>query len=315
MRKKLGQNVIAAVESEIEAVLRQLGEKEFAALNHSELETPSHLLSHISLAKEQGDEGSALIFFDQLQTLLANDASVYWVEPEERGKLLSTMAALFEELHGAVHLPPAPRDAAAATERDKKPINSTKYDDLAEEYVEYYDGCVLRPEKQSSIDWYSKKIVAGKDRYKSLGDKLNGIPWYFIGILHGLEASFSFQTHLHNGDSLKHRTVNEPKGRPKKGNPPFTWEESAEDALTMKGYEQQSDWSLPRMLYRFERYNGFGYRPRYNPTPYLWSYSTHYVKGKYTSDGHYDPDAVSKQCGAAVSLKDLEKKGIIEVEK
>jgi lysozyme family protein len=39
------------------------------------------------------------------------------------------------------------------------------------------------------------------------------------------------------------------------------------------------------------------------PTPYLWSFSSLYEKGKFVADGVFDPAAVSKQCGAAVMLK------------
>jgi hypothetical protein len=39
------------------------------------------------------------------------------------------------------------------------------------------------------------------------------------------------------------------------------------------------------MLYRFEANNGFGYRKRSVATPYLWSYSDHYDKGKFVADG------------------------------
>jgi lysozyme family protein len=74
----------------------------------------------------------------------------------------------------------------------------------------------------------------------------------------------------------------------------------------MKGYARQKDWSVPRALYRFESYNGWGYRGRNVNTPYLWSFSKHYSKGKFVSDGKYDPSAVSKQCGAAVMLKALD---------
>jgi lysozyme family protein len=59
------------------------------------------------------------------------------------------------------------------------------------------------------------------------------------------------------------------------------------------------------MLYRFEANNGFGYRKRSVATPYLWSYSDHYDKGKFVADGKYNPDAVSKQVGAAILLKEL----------
>jgi lysozyme family protein len=37
----------------------------------------------------------------------------------------------------------------------------------------------------------------------------------------------------------------------------------------------------------------------------LWSFCNLYEKGKYVADGKYDPNAVSKQCGAGVMLKTL----------
>jgi lysozyme family protein len=33
------------------------------------------------------------------------------------------------------------------------------------------------------------------------------------------------------------------------------------------------------------------------------SFSNLYSKGKFVQDGHFDPNAVSKQCGAALMLK------------
>jgi hypothetical protein len=63
------------------------------------------------------------------------------------------------------------------------------------------------------------------------------------------------------------------------------------------------------MLFRFEKYNGFGYRRRNIQSPYLWSYCQHYTSGKFIQDGKYDPGAVSKQCGAAVLLSELQHAG------
>jgi lysozyme family protein len=122
-----------------------------------------------------------------------------------------------------------------------------------------------------------------------------------------MEASLNFQTHLHNGDSLTERTLHEPKNRPERGSPPFTWEESAKDALTLEHLDQWHDWSLAGILYRLERYNGFGYRRRHPPvsTPYLWSFSNFYTSGKYVRDGVFSETAVSDQCGAAVLLFQL----------
>jgi lysozyme family protein len=139
--------------------------------------------------------------------------------------------------------------------------------------------------------------------YEEVGAGLGGIPWAFIGVIHGMECGFNFGGHLHNGDPLTARTVQHPSGRPKTGSPPFTWRQSATDALTMKRLDRVTDWSVPHMLFLLEGYNGFGYRRRGVPTPYLWSFSSLYEKGKFVADGVFDPAAVSKQCGAAVMLK------------
>ena len=64
------------------------------------------------------------------------------------------------------------------------------------------------------------------------------------------------------------------------------------------------------MLYSFEKYNGMGYRAKGINSPYLWSYSNYYTKGKYSDDGVYDPELVSQQCGAAVLLRRMSERQI-----
>ena len=59
------------------------------------------------------------------------------------------------------------------------------------------------------------------------------------------------------------------------------------------------------MLYLFEKFNGFGYVKRGINTPYLWSYTNHYSKGKFAGDGKFDPNLVSKQPGTAAIMKAL----------
>ena len=103
-----------------------------------------------------------------------------------------------------------------------------------------------------------------------------------------------------------------PAGRPKEWNPPTDWASSAADAMTLKKYDNQPDWSVAQMLYRFEKYNGFGYRSRGIETPYLWSFSNQYSKGKYVKDGIWDSNAVSRQCGAALLVKELVARGVID---
>jgi len=51
------------------------------------------------------------------------------------------------------------------------------------------------------------------------------------------------------------------------------------------------------------------------PTPYLWSGSQHYRKGKYVADHVFDPEAVSGQVGAAVLLKALIDLGAVTIDR
>lgn len=141
-----------------------------------------------------------------------------------------------------------------------------------------------------------------------------GIPWYFIACVHYMECSFSFNKHLHNGDPLTGYTVQVPANRPKVGHgPPFTFEESAVDALKLMKYDKVTNWSLPFILQKLEGYNGFGYSKRGIHSPYLWSFSNQYTKGKYVKDGVFNADSVSQQLGAAVILKRMEDRALITI--
>ncbi|WP_264530321.1 hypothetical protein [Flavobacterium sp. N502540] len=182
--------------------------------------------------------------------------------------------------------------------------------DKKNNYEKLFASCVIKEAKYPEIDALIAKIVSNKSRYQSVGDPLN-IPWYMISIIHCMEGSLNFTTHLHNGDPLNKRTVNVPAGRPKAGNPPFTWEVSANDALIYDKLNSWSDWSIAGILYRLELFNGLGYYKQGINSPYLWSYSNQYTKGKYVQDGKYDPNAVSKQCGAAVLLRRMMEQHLI----
>ena len=183
-------------------------------------------------------------------------------------------------------------------------IKSSKFSALKDEYQSDWNACQIRDDKRGTIEsHYISNLNRNKARYEGVSNQFQGMPWYFIGIIHGMESGFNFETHLHNGDPLAQRTVRVPKGRPLSGNPPFSWEESAQDAMVKMDYDQITDWSLPHILYLWEKYNGFGYRFKLLRTPYLWSYSNLYTKGRYVADGVFDPNKVSGQCGAATMLK------------
>jgi lysozyme family protein len=182
---------------------------------------------------------------------------------------------------------------------------------LKSEYQQLWRTCAIRPNRAATVDALADRLVANQKRYQTAG-KPSGVPWFVVGVIHLLEASGDFTKHLHNGDPLAARTVRVPAGRPATGKPPFTWESSAADAIQLK-LKGWTDWSIPGTLYVLERYNGWGYRNRSVPNPYLWSFSLNYSKGKFVKDGVFDPNAVSAQCGAGVMLRRLAERGLADV--
>jgi len=185
----------------------------------------------------------------------------------------------------------------------RRPIGARDFATLKDEYAALFASATVRPERNELAHWHLTALRHFRRRYESVA-RATGVPWYFVGLIHGLEASYNFRAHLHNGDApLSQRTRRVPAGRPKAWAAPYGWEDSAVDALTLMGFAEASDWSLERTLYRLEAYNGFGYRKLGIPTPYLWSFSNHYDAGKFVADGSFNSRAKSQQCGAATTLK------------
>ncbi|MGJ7494075.1 hypothetical protein ACSFA8_03280 [Variovorax sp. RT4R15] len=184
---------------------------------------------------------------------------------------------------------------------------------LRAEYQSLFDSCQIDAAQQPGINAQTDKIIAARSRYEGVANPV-GVPWYVVSVLHSLEAGLRFDRHLHNGDPLTARTVQVPKGRPPTGTPPFTWETSAADALSFEKYDSWSDWSVPGILFKWELYNGWGYRNHHPDvkSPYLWSMTNHYVSGKYVADGVWSATAKSKQVGAAALLRRLAERGVVD---
>lgn len=101
---------------------------------------------------------------------------------------------------------------------------------LQQAYEDLYSSMEIRLDKLSIVESNVDRILHYKSRYQTVGEPLL-IPWYLVAIIHSMESGRNFSRHLHNGDPLTGRTTHVPSRRPKIGNPPFSWEESAIDAV------------------------------------------------------------------------------------
>ncbi|MEQ1576863.1 MAG: hypothetical protein ABL894_04350 [Hyphomicrobium sp.] len=330
-RRQLGRGLIAAVALAPVAPWRQLAHAgETAAAASADpwveldamtkaaetlgLSAPRMTLGPATASGDYNEVAPAIIdFIDSVETSAPGNKSA---APEDVERLLEHARALLRELREAERSPREPEegdDTGGAPQFSGPSIVPPDLDDIAGNYRELFKTCTIRDEKRAELMDYVNKMLEPKRRtaYEQVSDK-TCIPWYFVGAIHALEASFDFAAHLHNGDSLRKRTVQIPANRPPVWLPPSDWASSAIDALSMKGYDKDTKWGLPEIMYRWERYNGWRSRLLYNiNTPYLWSYSNHYSKGKFVRDNVWDANAVSKQPGAATLLRAMVDMGAV----
>jgi lysozyme family protein len=227
-------------------------------------------------------------------------------------EILNLPDALPQEASAPLPIPDLP-NVEPIPQPDIPLIRARDFASLKDEYRRLFTTAEIRPSHQETTGWFRTMITKSRSRYEGVA-KTTGVPWYFIAVTHALESSCNFRAHLHNGDfPLSARTRQVPSNRPTIWLPPSDWESSARDALRLLGFTGQKDWSLERTLYRLEAYNGLGYRSYGVASPYLWSFSNHYDRGKFISDGKWSSTARSQQCGAAVMLKLLNDAGDINL--
>jgi lysozyme family protein len=182
------------------------------------------------------------------------------------------------------------------------------YAKLAPVYRKRWDTATVVPKWVDAADRYVRLIFKNRAKYEAVEAK-TGVPWYFIAVTHMRESSCDFRGVLHNGEHIigtgrKTRLV--PAGR----GPFSTWEAAAIDALRLHALHKITDWSIERVLYECERFNGFGYYRKGLVSPYVWAGTTLYRSGKYVRDGVYDPSHVDTQLGCAIVLKRLQANGV-----
>ena len=178
--------------------------------------------------------------------------------------------------------------------------------------VARWNSATLRPQDTIRLDKAVALYRRTASRYEAVQRmRRDGVPAPVIFCLHYRESTNDFSRHLHEGSPLTHRTRFVPKNRLPNAEPPFTWEQSAEDAIYVCD-RLQGDWrSLARALDRIEGYNGLGYRARGLPSPYLWAGTVLYERGKFVGDGRFGATAVDAQLGCAAILKRMVQRGLV----
>ena len=144
----------------------------------------------------------------------------------------------------------------------------------------------------------------------------NGVPAVVAFGLFYREADNNLRCSPAQGDSLARRSVNVPRGRIPGKNPPFLWTDAAYDAYYVVDHLDRTNWrDTASALDKVESFNGFGYRGKGVPAPYLWSGTSLYgvlgaPRGKYVRDGVFDRNATDAQAGVCAILLRMKERGI-----
>jgi lysozyme family protein len=172
------------------------------------------------------------------------------------------------------------------------------YAELKSEYAQLWASMEIRSDKRELVMRIARKLMRHKAQYLAV-EARTGVPWFVVAALHNRESDADFAAYLGNGEPLDRKTALVPKGR----GPFDSWEAGAVDALALDGLDRVKTWSPERACFDIEKFNGFGYRKRGVRSPYLWSFSNHYARGKYVADGRFSSTHVDEQCGAIPILK------------
>jgi lysozyme family protein len=167
----------------------------------------------------------------------------------------------------------------------------------------------IRPEWQVAIDETAARLMipVNRKRFEAVA-KADGVPWHVVAIIKEREAGAdpAFRKSIAQGDVWSAPSRNVPKDR----GPFASWEAAAHDALVdcAPFAGRWRDWSIGGALALLEKYNGVGYALRGLPSPYVWSATDQYVKGKYVRDGVFDSEFVDRQIGCAALLLAMQKR-------
>jgi lysozyme family protein len=158
-------------------------------------------------------------------------------------------------------------------------------------YRKLWASATVLPGKHAAAANIAAKIIANRAPYEAV-EKKTRVPWFMVGV-------------LHNGEKIigsGRKTTLVPAGR----GPFSTWEAAAIDALTMPPHslDRVPAWTIERILYEIEKYNGWGYLGKCN-SPYLWSWTNEYSGGKYVADHVFSRTAFDVQAGCVAILKAL----------
>lgn len=161
---------------------------------------------------------------------------------------------------------------------------STRFEDLAGSYSTWWTTMVINPSKIPYIDKRVGYLLTPdrKEIYKQITDQ-NDVPIVVLAATHEREGSGSMSLSLAQGDPWNRVSIHEPRGI----GPFKSFIEAALYACRIDGLDKvgKGNWTIARVGYSEESYNGFGPRLHGIRSGYVVGGTNLQQPGKYIHDG------------------------------
>lgn len=187
---------------------------------------------------------------------------------------------------------------------------STTFAALEKNYSELARGAVIVPSREPELARAAASLIKDKGVYLQV-EKLTSVPAAALMALAEREMTGNLHCYLGNGQRLTMRTTIVPLGR---GPFPDTTEgfiAGCLDALHLDGLDQVAGqpggWSLERFCYESEAWNGWGYRSRGIPSPYVFGATTVQRAGKFIRDHVFSATTMDPQLGTLALVEEIVK--------
>lgn len=163
----------------------------------------------------------------------------------------------------------------------------------------------LSAAQSADLKLFVANWAKNKARYEAVAAKA-GVPAALVAALHWRESTGDFGTYLHQGDPLGKPAVHVPSDIPVFD----VWEDAAVHALTMPDKASKREQlgidtttkDAAKLTTFSEIYNGLGYHYKDMASPYAWSGTSAYSRGKYVADGRFSATTKDQQLGTRVML-------------
>ena len=170
--------------------------------------------------------------------------------------------------------------------------------ELAPEYESWVAHVIPNPDRIDEINHVATRLTqrANLGFYNEVFDLIK-VPQVIQATICEREDGNDFTKNPAQGDPWNRRSIHVPRNR----GPFGSWVEAAVDAWTVCDQLYVLSvpaWSLAYSCWKWEGYNGFGYRAHGIRTPYVLGGTNLQQPGKYISDGSFDPNHMDTQLGA-----------------